>query len=399
MRIGIDCRTILNPSLGEQAGIGHYTYYLVKNLLQLDKHNEYVLFFDNRISEKEVKQVIGNNNKNVKARFFPFYQYKYYLPFTYSQMLVSAFISREKVDIYHSPANVIPLMYKGLSVVTVHDLAIYKHPEWFPSNFMSRQIFSTKVLVPKSIRKAKRVIAISQHTKEDIVKLFKIPAKKIAVIYEGVVTDCNLAGGKLSIPDKKALKNKFKIKDDYLLFVGTIEPRKNLVVLLEAFNSFLTRQRLNNKNKNPIQLVLAGGRGWKYKDVFKTIKKLKLDNHVKYLDYVDHPDKIGLMQNALGFVFPSLYEGFGLPVLEAMCLGTPVITSNISSIPEVTDSAALLINPNSVTDLVKAMEKVVGSKELRGKMGQAGREQAKKFTWEKTARETLAIYKEVLAGK
>lgn len=398
MRIGIDCRTILNPGLGEQAGIGHYNYYLVKNLLQIDKNNEYVLFFDNRIPEASVKKVVGNN-KNVKTRFFPFYQYKYYLPFTYSQMLVSAFVSREKLDLYHSPANVIPLMYHGPSVVTVHDLAIYKHADWFPSNFMSRQIFSTKVLVPKSIRKAKKVIAVSQNTKDDIIRLFKVPAKKIFVVYEGVVTDGSLAGDKLAIPDKKTLKKKFKIKDDYLLFVGTIEPRKNLVVLLEAFNSFLTRQRLNNKNQKPLQLVLAGGRGWKYKEVFKTVKTLKLEEKVKFLDYVEHPDKIGLMQNALCFVFPSLYEGFGLPVLEAMCLGLPVITSNISSLPEVAGSAALLIDPNSVTDLVKAIEKVVGSPELREKMIEAGREQAKKFNWQKTAEETLAIYKEVLAGK
>ncbi len=393
MRIGIDCRTILNPGFGEQAGIGHYTYYLVKNLLAIDRNEEYVLFFDNRISDLAVKRVIGNN-KNVKVRFFPFYQYKYYLPFTYSQMLVSAFISREKLDLYHSLANTIPLMYKGLSVVTVHDLAIYQHHDWFPSNFMSRQIFSTKVLVPKSIRKAARVIAVSQNTKDDIVKLFKIPAKKITVIYEGVVTDHSII-----VPDKKVLKKKFEIQDNYFLFVGTIEPRKNLVVLLRAFHGLLNRQRLNQKNKNPLQLVLAGGRGWKYKEVFKTIKKLKLDQSVRYLDYVEHSDKIGLMQNALCFVFPSLYEGFGLPALEAMSLGAPVITSNVSSLPEVTGSAALLVNPASVTDLVKAMEKVIGDRQLREKMGQEGREQAKKFSWRKAAEETLAIYREVVRNK
>ena len=144
---------------------------------------------------------------------------------------------------------------------------------------------------------------------------------------------------------------------------------------------------------------MAGGRGWKYKEVFKTIKKLKLDQSVRYLDYVEHADKIGLMQNALGFVFPSLYEGFGLPVLEAMCLGLPVITANVSSLPEVAGSAALLINPSSVTDLVKAMERVVGDKKLREKMSQEGREQAKKFSWRKAAEETLAIYREVAKNK
>ena len=400
MRIGIDCRTILNPGAGEQAGIGHYTHCLVRNLLKIDQENEYVLFFDNRISDSAAKLVIGNN-QNVKARFFPFYQYKQYLPFAYSQMLVAAFLSREKLDLYHSPANVIPLQYSGKSVVTLHDLAIYKHPDWFPSNFMSRQIFSTKILVPKSLRKAKRIIAVSENTKQDIIKQFKIPAKKIEVVYEGVMKSDDLGNKKLIIPDKQTLKKKFDIKDNYILFLGTIEPRKNIAALVKAYHGLLTRNRIKSQkdNKNFPQLVLAGGRGWKYKEVFKTIKNLKLEKEIKYLDYVDHQDKIGLMQNALCFVFPSKYEGFGLPILEAMNLGIPVISSNVSSIPEVAGEAAILINPDSVSDLVQAIEKVVGDKKLREELSQKGREQSQKFSWQKTAEETLAIYKEVLSDK
>lgn len=395
MRIGIDCRTILNPGAGEQAGIGHYTHYLVKNLLKIDKENEYVLFFDNRIANAAAGLVMGNN-QNVKAKFFPFYQYKQYLPYAYSQMLVAAFLGREKLDIYHSPANIIPLKYTGPAVVTLHDLAIYQHPDWFPANFMSRQIFSTKILVPKSLRKADKIIAVSENTKEDIIKRFKVPAKKIQVVYEGVNQE-----KEANITSLVELKKKFGIKDNYILFLGTIEPRKNITALVKAYHGLLSRYRIKNQkeNKNCPQLVLAGGKGWKYKEVFKTIDKLKLKNEVKYLDYVKYQDKIGLMQNALCFVFPSLYEGFGLPILEAMSLGTPVITSDVSSIPEVAGTAALLVNPNSVADLVQAIEKVVDDKKLRAQMAQKGKEQAKKFSWQQTAEETLAIYREVLKGK
>lgn len=400
MRIGIDCRTILNPGAGEQAGIGHYTYYLVKNLLKLDKHNEYVLFFDNRVSNADAKLLTGNQ-PNVKAKFFPFYQYKQYLPYAYSQMLVAAFIGREKLDLFHSPANIIPLGYNGKSVVTLHDLAIYIHPDWFPANFMSRQIFSTKVLVPKSLRKADRIIAVSDNTKQDIMKRFKIAAKKISVVYEGVMTEKESANKEDEIPTKKELQERFKIKGDYILFLGTIEPRKNISALIKAYHGLLSRNRIRKQQSDEEfpQLVLAGGRGWKYKEVFKTIKSLKLEKEVAYLDYVDHKDKIGLMQNAVCFAFPSLYEGFGLPILEAMSLGTPVVSSNISSIPEVAGQAAILVNPNSVTDLVQALEKVVGDKKIQAEMAQKGKEQAKKFSWQKAAEETLAIYTDVLKNK
>ena len=160
MKIGIDCRTILNPGKGEQAGIGHYTYYLVKKLLKIDHKNKYVLFFDNRISNKAVKLIVGKS-KNVQIKFFPFYYYKNYLPTAYSQILVGAFINREKLDLFHSPANIIPPRYIGKVIVTIHDLAIYKNPSWLPSNFLPKQTAAAKALVAKSLRRANKIIAVS----------------------------------------------------------------------------------------------------------------------------------------------------------------------------------------------------------------------------------------------
>ncbi len=374
MKIGIDCRTILNPKRGERAGVGHYSYYLVKNLLAIDKKNEYVLFFDYRFQNvNEFRQ------KNVTIRFFPFSQYKKFLPFSYSHMLIAAFLARERLDLYHSPANVIPYSYRGQSIVTVHDLAIYKHPEWFPRG----QKFSISILVPRSMKRARKIIAVSQATKKDVMRTFKIPADKIKVVYEGVNReDASMTG--------PAIRAKYGIKNNYLLYVGTLEPRKNLRALISAYGYLINR----NPGYKKYGLVLAGHRGWKSSRIFDKIKKLKLTEQVKYLDYVPHPDKQALIQNATVFVFPSLFEGFGLPVLEAMSLGTPVITSSVSSIPEVAGTAAQLINPRSEKLLTGALKKVLASSALRGKMSAAGKEQAAKFSWRKCAVETLKVYRE-----
>ena len=373
MRIGIDCRTILNPKHGERAGVGHYSYFLVKSLLALDQKNEYVLFFDYRFQNtKEFKQ------SNVTIRTFPFSQYKRFLPFSYSHLLITAYLNREKLDLYHSPANVIPYTYSRPAIVTVHDLAIYKHPEWFPRG----QKFSVSILVPRSLSRARRIIAVSEATKKDIVKVFGIPAEKIQVIHEGVVQEKNYVL-------KAKLQEKYSIPGDYLLYVGTLEARKNIPKLVVAFAQLAKEKRFSKYT-----LVLAGHRGWKSDEVFNAINKLKLGNRAAYLNYVPHEDKIGLIRNASVFVFPTLYEGFGLPVLEALSLGVPVISSNVASIPEVTGDAALLINPNSETALAEAMRKMLNSTQLRQRYSQAGVEQAKKFSWRKCAEETLKVYRE-----
>ena len=383
MRIGIDCRYILDPGRGEQTGIGHYTYYLVKNLLEIDRTNEYVLFFSSRLI-----RTFEFRKKNVEIRFFRFARFKRYLPFVYSHLLISAVLEREKLDIYHSPHNIIPLKYKSASIITLHDLAIYKHPEWFPATIFS-QDFSTKVLVPRSLERAEKIIVPSESTKRDVIELFNIPKDKIQVIYEGV--EGKVGSMKYEVRSQD-VKKKYNLSDNYILYLGTIEPRKNIVMLVKAFYNLITTYNLQPTTYN---LAIAGMKGWKYKDVFKTIKKLHLEKRVRYLGYVSHEEKIALMKGAICFVFPSLYEGFGLPILEAMSLGAPVITTRVSSIPEVVGDAAILIDPYKENDLTDALKKVVEDEGLRKKLSQKGELRAKKFTWEKTARETLEVYKEV----
>lgn len=373
MRIGIDCRTILNPESGERAGVGHYTYYLVKNILKLDKKNEYVLFFDWRVKDtREFEQ------KNVKIKHFPFSHYNKFLPFAYSHMLISAYLLKSGLSIFHSPISSLPLTYPKKSIITVHDLAIYKNPAWFPA-----RIFSTRLLVPQSLRMASKIIAVSESTKKDLRQIFNVPNKKIKVIYEGTLVQ------KINVRNKRIDNiSRFNLWPNYILFIGTLEPRKNLVTLMRAYKKLLE----GGDNFKKYQLVLAGDKGYKNDEVFDAIKELKLAKQVKYIGYVTHNQKLELLKKATCFIFPSGYEGFGLPVLEAMALGTPVITSNTSSLPEVADKATLLINPEKENEITAALKKLFSSAQLRNKLSRKGIAQAKKFSWEKCAQETIKVY-------
>jgi len=401
MRIGIDCRTILNPGYGENAGVGHYTFYLVSNLLKIDKDNQYVLFFDNLLSRSAAEEVIAGA-VNVKINFFPFHRYKHYLPFAFSHLLVSSAIEKEKLDIFHSPAYTLPLAYRGKSVVTVHDLSIYRNPEWFAKKTLIGKNFSEKMLVPQSLKKAKKIIAVSQHTKKDIQDIFKISSKKIKVIYEGVELRklpekeeavCGLEN-KICFDD---LAVKYGLRENYILFLGTLEPRKNIEALVNAF-CFLAKE--DTKFASRYQLILAGAKGWKYEKIFQAInecqKKLKNKTSIKYIGYIPAKEKFTLMKYATCFVFPSLYEGFGLPVLESLSLGVPTITSNLSSLPEITGKAAILIDPRKPDSIANALRDILSNEKLRERLSRDGVNQAKKFSWERCAKETLAVYRSVV---
>jgi len=380
MRIGIDCRTILNPDAGERAGVGHYTYHLVRHLIEHDQQNEYVLFFDYRMAREGTQEF---TQPNVKIKFFPFSSYGKFLPFAYSHMLVSAALLKERLNVFHAPANVFPLVYPKKTIITVHDLAIFKHPEWFPS-----QIFSTRLLVPRSLKRARHIIAVSQSTKCDLQDIFSVPSRKITVIPEAVDTKS------LPLIDQDDdVRSVYKLPAKFLLFIGTIEPRKNLLVLFEAWHRL---QQMRPEAVKGANLVIAGSLGHRGKDIIATIKQRRLNKSIRFLGYVSHNHKIRLIKAAQGFVFPSLYEGFGLPVLEALQLGTPVITSNTSSLPEVAGSAAILIDPTDVDALAMGMRDLLTKPVITKALIKAGKQQAQKFSWANAAAETLKVYEQIM---
>ncbi len=344
MRIGIDCSTFLNPGRGEGAGVGHYTFFLVKHLLALDCENEYVLFF-NDIFAAEAVRALTEGRENVSIRLLPFHAYKKYLPFFYSHLFSAWALAKECLDIFHAPANVFPLAYRGNTVVTMHDLAIYKHPEWFPKGIL-RQTFSKKILVPKSLQKAKKIIAVSESSKQDIEEIFGIAPEKISVVYEGVskpdIRDAREATSGLSnLASREELYQKYPLHDPYILFLGTLEPRKNIPAFIEGFAMALEEMKKRGEDSDA-QLVVAGAKGWKYEKIFQAMKQANCrlqeffgtkKEYITYLGYIASREKFSLLANARIFAFPSLYEGFGIPVLEAMSAGTPVLTSRISSLP------------------------------------------------------------------
>ena len=385
MRIGIDARTILNPEKGDAIGVGHYTYQLIRHLLQIDRENEYVLFFDFRVREKDVKKFA---RRNVKIKFYPFSDYKKYMPGAYSEILGTATLARENLDVIHatSPMSRIPASYRGKTIVTVHDLAVYKVPDVFPQLMKTK----TRAVLNLMVGKADKIIAVSNSTKKDILDIFKCPEEKVQVIYSG--NDRRFTDKSTATREK--ILEKYGVKDKYILFLGTLEPVKNISRLFEAFKIF-REARKKEQGKCEYKLVMAGKKGWMAKEYKQIAKDLEIGKDVIFTGYVIGDEIVPLFQYAVFFVMPSLYEGFGTTVLEAFATGTPAIVSNVSSIPEIADGAAELVNPLNVQEIAAAMLKLAKDENLKNSYREKGLRQVEKFNWEKTARETLEVYNTV----
>lgn len=387
MRIAIDCRTILNPGYGEGAGVGHYTYFLVKNLLRIDAKNTYILFFDEKITDAAIR-AYTHGAPNVEIVRFPFHEYRHALPGVYSHLLLSAFIANQRPDVFHLPAGALPLNFRGRSVVTVHDLAIYHHPEWFP-----KQALSTKVLYPKTIKSATRLIAVSDATRKDVVKRFRIPPNRIRTIYPGV----DVRGSSLftedveredDAADPEEVRARHRLKRPYILFLGTLEPRKNIGALVRAYRTAW--------KKDPVvkgfDLIIAGAKGWKETETVRTIEAARraTRGQVRWIGYVPHREKFTLMREAALFCFPTLFEGFGMPVAEAMALGVPTLASDIPVMREVGGDGVGYFNDHN---LAEKLSQLLHDESLRRELSTRGIQRAGRYQWEKTARETLRVYR------
>lgn len=391
MRIGIDARTILNPEKGEAIGVGHYTYQLIRHLLQIDQENEYILFFDFRVREKDIKKF---TRSNVKIKFYPFSDYKKYLPGAYNEILGTATLARENLDVIHATSAMsrIPSSYRGKTVVTIHDLAAYKTPDVFPKVKRTKDRAKLSLMAGK----ADKIIAVSESTKNDICDIFGCQKDKVSVIYSGF--DKRLFDE--SKTSRKKVLERYGIDGDkkYILFLGTLEPLKNVSRLLEAFKIFkdtCLRPGNGEKGKCTHKLVLAGKNGWLSKEYKQLAKDLGIAKDVVFTGYIIGDELVPLFHNADFFVMPSLYEGFGTTVLEAFATGTPAVVSKVSSIPEIAGEAAIFVDPKNPKEIAQAMAKLATDENLKNDLREKGKKQVEKFNWEKCARETLKIYKEV----
>jgi glycosyltransferase involved in cell wall biosynthesis len=287
----------------------------------------------------------------------------------------------KKSQLLHCPAMVGPHHCKIPVVLTIHDLYIRRNGQAFP--FWLRTMM--KYTFPKVIDNAVAFVAVSNFTKKEFLEYFQnIPENKVRVTWEGVnkifkiIDKCTLKGTKI----------KYKLDRPYLLSVSTIEPRKNLKRLLIAY--------ANSNIKNDYDLILAGSYGWKSRELYHLIDKLKIGNHVKFIGYVPTSELPSIYNLAEAFIYPSLYEGFGLPPLEAMACGCPVITSNTSSMPEVVGSAAITVDPYNTEAISYAISNLLADSTKMAHLQKAGHERAKTFTWEKCSQDTIKIYKDVI---
>ena len=300
------------------------------------------------------------------------------------QVMTPLRMRRDRAQLIHGPANSLPLLFVGLpGVVTIHDLAIYAHPEWFPGD----QWFATKVVVPRSVHQARMIICPSEATKAATMRLFGVEAARCRVIPHGVETEFALPAS----PSVRAeVQTRYALPDRYVLQVGTVQPRKNYITTLRALARIPAPER--------VPLIVVGGFGWKYHPVVDAVRDLELTGSVRFVGYAGMPDLPALYQMAQAVLFPSLDEGFGLPVLEAFAAGTPVIASNAGAIPEVAGNAALLTAPEDDEALAANLRRLLGDRELRDRQVAAGRARAATYTWSVSAAAHHAVYESVISA-
>jgi glycosyltransferase involved in cell wall biosynthesis len=359
MLIGIDAsRSVAQKRTGTE----NYSLNLISHLLALQSEHCYRLYF-NRPPTCEFRI------PNSEFRIMPF-------PRLWTHLRLSWEMARRPPDLLFVPAHVLPIVHPRCSVVTVHDLGYLYYPE--AHRLLDRLYLNLSTR--HNAHAATHLIADSSATQNDLIERYDIKPDKITVVYPGY--DKTIFR---PVRDEEAIevvKARYGITDDYILFVGTLQPRKNLTRLIEAYWKLKARSW---------KLVIAGKTGWLYEDIFRRVEEMDLEESVLFPGYVATGDLPALLSGARLFVFPPLYEGFGLPVLEAMACGTPVVCSKVSSLPEVAGDAAVLVDPLDVEELATAMERVLGDEKLRAGLIERGFEQVRKFSWERCARETLDV--------
>jgi glycosyltransferase involved in cell wall biosynthesis len=386
MTIGIDIRVLTR---GTRTGVEEYAINLLNFLLPLDRKINYKLFY-NAYRKVELNYPWVNlDNVEIKKLKFPnralFFSNRWFYQPKIDRLL-------KKVDVFFNPHFfVAPISFRCKKVVTFHDLSFELYPEFFS---LSKRVWQ-KILMntKKEAKEADQIIAVSNSTKQDLIDLYKIQEEKIKVIYSGIEQKL-----KTDLQPSKFLeiKKKYHLPDEFILYFGTIEPRKNLIGLIKAFEKlreYRTNVHESFTNINNIKLVIAGEKGWLYKDVFKTARQSRFSKEIIFTGFVDNNDKPYLYNLASLFVYPSFYEGFGFPPLEAMACGVPTITSNLSSLPETVAKSAIMIDPYNIDEFALAMEIGLKDKNLRKKLKEEGIKQVKKFSWQKCAQETLDILK------
>ena len=370
--IGIDAN---EANVTRRVGISEYAYQIVTKLYEFRKkgyiENDFIIY-------------LKSKPLNILPEEQDWWQYKVVRPSKFWTQIGLPFhlmTTSTKPAVFLTLTHYAPRVSPVPTIVSVMDLSFLHYPETFKKNDLYQLTRWTKY----SVKNAKKVITISQSSKDDIIKFYKVAPEKVKVVHLGL-KDLSMENSPKDLKD-------FGVNGKFVLFVGTLQPRKNISRLIEAFSE------LPSEIKEEYQLVIIGKKGWLYEEILNSPEKFGISDRVIFLDYVSDEDLPSFYKKADLFVLPSLYEGFGLPVLEAMRYGCPVATSQVSSLPEAGGDAAVYFDPESIEDIKKTIEKVLSDAALREKMKEKGKEHYKKFTWEKAAKEVFETINEVLNNK
>lgn len=380
----IDC----TPLREQPSGIGFYTYKLAEALDKIQEEEDFRLGIYYQPSIK--KWLTHNINlPEILTQYSNIYQLP--LPVTITNLLAQyapSFLSKydyylDKPDLIHGTDYYVYPCHNTKKVMTIHDLTFLKYP------FYSNSIVKTYTKrIQKCLEWTDLIITFSNNSKQDIMQYLGVPSEKISITYEASKYGVNFLNQE-KIQNLKKLVS-YNFEQPYILFVSTLEPRKNIVNLVRAFNL------LKQEYKIPHNLILIGQKGWQYQYIFETINQSIFKDYIHHLGYLSD-ELVALFYNQADvFVYPSFYEGFGLPVVEAMTLGCPVVTSNTSSLPEIAGDAAIFINPNDPTSIAYGIHKVINDSELRQNLINKGKIKSTLYSWEKTAKQTINAYKKIL---
>lgn len=371
MRIGIDA-TALPP---QPVGAGNYIVQLVRAFARLERGDEFVVFVQAGkasllgLADRPDFRIITVRDIRPGARLI------------WEQSVLPLVVKKHKIDVFHSLHYTRPLWLPCKSVVTFHDMTFFLFPQL---HTRSKRLFFP-LAMRLSAKLANALIAVSENTRRDAIRLAGIPPEKIFTAPLGVDQTFRQIRERERLSEIRA---KYGLPERFILYVGLVEPRKNLPVLIRAYRALLEVQ-------NDFDLVVAGRFGWMSEGILDEVARLNLNARVRFTGYVSQEDLPGVYNLSSLFVYPTRYEGFGLPALEAMACGVPVVTTNVSSMPEIVGDAGLLVEPDNERALTGAMVEVLANPGLSAEMTQKGLERAKQFTWERTARDTLRVYQYV----
>jgi len=367
LKIAINTRFLLKNKL---EGIGRVTFEIVKRLVRDHPEDEFIFFFDRAFDRAFI---FADNIQPVVLQPPARHPILWYCWFEWA---LPTALRKYQPDVFLSPDNYLSLKTSIKTVMITHDLAHLHYPDEIP--LLTKKFYD--YYVPKYIEKAHRIISVSAFTKADIIKQYGTPANKIQVIHNA----CTAQFQSLDDQTKLEIKATYAAKQDYFFYIGSINPRKNIQRLIQAFDQFKA------KTNSPMKLLLGGRLAWQSGPVKETFDQARYKSDIELLGYIEEATLPKMIATAKALVYVSLFEGFGLPILEALHCETPVITSNTTSMPEVAGDAALLVNPKSVEEIALAMEHILDP-QLAKELIEAGKQQRQKFNWDKSAQEVYEV--------